>query len=86
MRTFSRRCACRAARVARPHPRVSIADGLRCNTMHAIWREVRAKGGRPWVLHAMGLFPVERVRVLAALNAELGIVPMAWRRDEDASA
>ena len=64
---------------ARQHPRVSISDGLRCNAMHSIWREARAKGATPWVLHAMGLFPIERTRALSAANTELGIAALPFR-------
>ena len=55
------------------------ADGLRCNAMHSIWREARAKGATPWVLHAMGLFPIERTRALSAANTELGIAALPFR-------
>ena len=66
---------------ARDHPRVAIADGLRCNAMHSIWAEARTKGSTPWVLHAMGLFPIERTRVLSSANAELGISPLPFRHE-----
>ena len=51
--------------------------------MHSIWREVRAKGATPWVLHAMGLFPIERTRALSAANADLGIAALPFRLELD---